>query len=86
MIMKQTTGDFALLFRKCTNSLISLSGTFIYNLLRAILKRCLSDLANSLYEQFELTKMDAKIVLYTGICFDDSRKKPRKLNQSKYIM
>lgn len=60
MRMKQATGDLALLFKRCANSLIVLSRIFVDDVLQASSEKNRLELTKMLYERCELKIPDTK--------------------------
>lgn len=83
--MQQSTGDFALFFRRIANQLVALSGTYVDDVIQASTKVQKAEIKRQLQDKFDITMTDATEFVYTGIMCDVSRPELRTLSQSQYI-
>ena len=83
--MQQTTGDFAIFFRRCANRLVALSGSYVDDILQAGSKETKATLRKQIKDTFHITPDDAADFVYCGILCDTSNPKRRSLSQAQYI-
>ena len=83
--MQQTTGDFAIFFRRCANRVVALSGSYVDDILHAGSKETKATLRKQIKDKFDITSDDATDFVYCGILCDTSNPKRRPLSQAQYI-
>ena len=83
--MKQSTGDFALFFRRVADKLVALSGTYVDDVIQASSRDMKTEIQRQLKERFDITSSDAAEFVYTGILCDVSKNEIRSLSQKQYI-
>ena len=83
--MKQSTGDFALFFKRFSESLVALSATYVDDVLQASSPKFKKNILDIIKSNFDITCDDVAKFVYTGIMCDSSNPKNRTLSQSHYI-
>lgn len=83
--MEQSTGDFALFFKRFANTLVAMSASYVDDVLQASDARTKTQLRRKLKDKFDITCTDTSRFIYTGIMIDSSNTELRRLSQAHYI-
>lgn len=83
--MQQSTGDFALFFRRCADSLMALSGSYVDDIIQASPTAFKDEIQKQIQKHFDIKLSDTSQFVYTGIMCDTSNQDLRTLSQAHYI-
>ena len=83
--MKQSTGDFALFFKRFSESLVALSATYVDDVQQGSSRKLKTYIINTIKSNFDITCDDVAKFVYTSIICDSSNPMNRTLSQSHYI-
>ena len=83
--MQQSTGDFALFFRRCMDRLTALSACYADKVLQASPPEHKAEILRQIKENFDVTVWDTAKFVYTGIMCDTSNPRMPQLSQAHYI-
>ena len=83
--MKQSTRDFVLFFRRAMNKLISISGSYVDDLLQTGTQEEKKRIQEEFRKVFDVKISDAKTFMYTGLVCNNRDKTERKLSQQHCI-
>lgn len=83
--MKQSTGDFALLFRRIADKLVGLSGSYVDDILQAGTTQEKKRIIMEMERKFDIKQPEQDNFEYTGIQCDTSNPRLRRLSQYHYI-
>ena len=83
--MRQTTGQFALFFRRSADKLMALSGCYVKDVLQASPPALKSEIQRQIKKRFEITVPDTLRLIYIVIMCDTPDPKMRTLSQAHYV-
>ncbi len=83
--MQQKTGDFALFFRRETDKLVALSGSYVDDVIQAGTKKMRRTLQDSIKFEFEIATSEMSRFIFTGLLCDFPNPNLHELSQSHCV-